>query len=439
MWTLLGLIALGGDAFAQGGWIRQFPTFSPSGRQGHAMVFDEVQQGVILFGGMNQISMPVETWRWSGSTWSQVASVGPPGRYNHAMAYDIQRSRCVMFGGIDGFAPLGDTWEWDGASWTLVSITGPSARHLHAMSFDSWRNKVVLFGGTAVGANSAETWEWDGTTWNQRLVSGPSARQGSTMAFDATRGRSVLYGGLNGDTWEWDGSQWLARLFASGPPASRAVRLVFDELRNVCVLLAYRGLTSPTPETWHWNGTMWSLQTSTGPSTRTDFGMAFDRRLQTSILFGGLQGGGLSDTWEWRKPGTASAFGSGCGNPPLEIRVVPSARPAIGATAQATIHNVPSAYVFMALGWNNVSFGAFSLPVDLSSFGMPGCQLLHSAEAPTQPAHLSSPTDATYALGIPNLTALVGTRLFLQGWAVAPTVNLGEKVTSNAIEWRIGY
>lgn len=61
MWTLLGLIALGGDAFAQGGWIRQFPTFSPSGRQGHAMVFDEVQQGVILFGGMNQISMPVET------------------------------------------------------------------------------------------------------------------------------------------------------------------------------------------------------------------------------------------------------------------------------------------------------------------------------------------------------------------------------------------
>ena len=61
-----------------------------------------------------------QSWRWDGSTWTQVAGTQPSLRYNSAMAYDRDRGRVVLYGGevAAGTPDLADTWEYDGTSWT---------------------------------------------------------------------------------------------------------------------------------------------------------------------------------------------------------------------------------------------------------------------------------------------------------------------------------
>ena len=71
------------------------------------------------------------------------------GRNGHALAYDNARGRVILFGGFTGPSfSLSDTWEWDGNVWTQrTPATSPPARGDHALAYDSARGRVVLFGG----------------------------------------------------------------------------------------------------------------------------------------------------------------------------------------------------------------------------------------------------------------------------------------------------
>jgi hypothetical protein len=74
------------------------------------MVYDEVRQRVVLFGGYAGQHMN-DTWEWDGATWLQRnPAASPPARGNHAMVYDAARGRVVLFGGGAGLSYLGDTW-----------------------------------------------------------------------------------------------------------------------------------------------------------------------------------------------------------------------------------------------------------------------------------------------------------------------------------------
>jgi hypothetical protein len=62
-----------------------------------------------------------KTYRWNGTTWSQIPGSGPPGpRFAPAMAYDENRQVVVLFGGWTGTAYLADTWEFDGTQWRHI-------------------------------------------------------------------------------------------------------------------------------------------------------------------------------------------------------------------------------------------------------------------------------------------------------------------------------
>jgi hypothetical protein len=212
--------------------------------------------------------------------------------------------------------------------------------------------------------------------------------------------------------------------------------MAYDSFRGRTVMFvgAFR-------DTWEWNGSVWAQVAGTGPSARSQYAMVYDSQRESTLLFGGLGSGtsGFGDTWMWRGGlvASANAFGAGCGNPALTLVPVVGSLPRIGTTPQVTLANVPSNIVFVALGSSSTALGPVSLPLSLAQFGMPGCDLLQSSEV-SLPATLTGATTASYSLQLPNLGALIGFVVYLQGWAVAPGANAGNTIVSNGAQWLIG-
>jgi len=172
--------------------------------------------------------------------------------------------------------------------------------------------------------------------------------------------------------------------------------------------------------------------------------MAYDTLRSVTVMFGGVAGSNIfGDTWEWSGPssipGHALAFGTGCGSPLLLLAPNANATPRIGTTAQALMTNVPSPVVFVVAGWTNTNIGPFTLPMPLDGWGMTGCKLWHSAEVLGQPVTITSPTTATYSLAIPFWASLIGLRIYLQGYGIAPGMNPAEVIFSNGVDWLVGF
>ncbi|WP_148281886.1 kelch repeat-containing protein [Paraburkholderia phenoliruptrix] len=80
--------------------------------------------------------------------------------------------------------------------------------------------------------------------WTQLDDSGPAARSGFGIASDTTRNRVVLFGGFTyqgeqqqffGDTWEWDGTDWTQQE-ETGPSSRSIPCMTFDSVRGRTVL-----------------------------------------------------------------------------------------------------------------------------------------------------------------------------------------------------------
>ncbi len=273
-----------------------------------AMAYDRARGVSVLFGGSAGATTHNQTWEWDGVAWTQrtPATTTPAARSGHAMVYDSARGVTVMFGGFVGAAPTAQTWEWDGHDWTLRSLPhNPPARILHALAYDAARQRIVLFGGrnssfTLLG----DTWEYDGTDWTLRATGGPAPRDYAAMAYDAARGHTVLYGGSAGGTelWTWNGAAWVAVSYGSGPGPRNRHALAYDERRGTVLLFGGQdGAGLCRPETYEWDGALWTLRTLAGPAARSAFAWAYDADRAEVVLFGGVCGSTTyADTWAGR-------------------------------------------------------------------------------------------------------------------------------------------
>lgn len=304
----------------------------PGGRLKHAAVFDSARGVMVVFGGTNGKARG-DTLEWDGATWSRVSESGPPPRWSHGMAYDSARGVTVVFGGCStdtiydstnpGCSGLRDTWEWNGVQWLFKSNLGPPAPTSggqHAMVYDAARGKTLLLVDSP-GSCSTELWEWDGATWTHRnITQRPPVGYSIAAAYDSVRHRTVLHGGwscdeesLSHQTWEWNGTSWSMRS-TTGPQLYRHT-MSFDSVRGVTVLTG--GLADdPSEDTWEWNGVNWMLRSSSGPLPRENATMVFDTVRGKTVLFGGKTTGyTLEDfVWEWdgnswqRGPATIPSF-----------------------------------------------------------------------------------------------------------------------------------
>jgi hypothetical protein len=113
-------------------------------------------------------------------------------------------------------------------------------------------------------------------------------------------------------------------------------------------------------------------------------------------------------------------------------------RPLLGQIASATIPNAPLPAVGVAMGLSNTARGPTPLPFPLDSIGMTGCLLQQSTELLGLGVTPLGGTSYRFQQNLPNQPALLGLRLFLQAYALAPGQNPLEVIASNGIAWRIG-
>ncbi|MCC6785379.1 MAG: hypothetical protein IT457_21190 [Planctomycetes bacterium] len=159
----------------------------------------------------------------------------------------------------------------------------------------------------------------------------------------------------------------------------------------------------------HPNGTWYAINTT------TDSLYVIDPATSSSLLIGTntgtqfVKGFQIADT-------AIAVGGTPCADGAAGIRRMTwSGSSAIGGTLQLGFETGPSATVgSLIFGFSAESFGPFPLPLDLSPFGAPGCNLYVSADITSGTVLSGVPT----ALAMPNTPSLVGGVFFVQAAVV---------------------
>lgn len=474
-----------------GQWVAQVVSTPFAARHFSGAVYVPSRDEVLCVGGIVQADNQLvgETWRLAGAAWSLRHPDVTPNSSNtlpQAVAYDRQRGRSVLTTLVSGVAEL-RTFEFDGSVWRQAApASAPRSRHAQAMAYDELRQRAVLFGGNGGSQPRvlADTWLWDGTTWTQAFpAQSPSARESAHMAFDSARGRVVLFGGVDAgfsalsDTWEWDGSNW-TQVAAVGPAG--VGQMVYDRARQRLVLVVAVGASLQTferqagawqqvatahvppvlydfaahydevtervalsggrsasviyGETWDYDGVDWLLRDA-DLSPRFGHIATFDARRGRAVLYGGsLLRVDRADTLErfTDQPASYATYGRGCAGSAGVPQLASTARPWLGEAFRVRFNQLPASAVAatVTLGVSNRNWLGVPLPLSLAGLGMPGCDLLASAEFTlTVPASAGA---ASLALSLCACPELAGLAFYQQGFVLDASANAAGVVVSNA-------
>lgn len=230
---------------------------SPVARHWQAVVYDQTNNRMIVFGGCSVACLPALNDVWvlvnaDGSTgspsWEQLSPTGgpPSPRVAPAAVYDPGTNSMIIFGGQDGSGNGGstfsDTWVLSNANgmggtptWTQLSPTGgpPPGQNAPSAVYDSTNNIMIVMGGGAQGTGAATNAVWalshangqGGTpTWTNLVAEGatgsPPARTLHTAIYNPSTNRMAIFGGVTSpstsfnDTWVLSNANGL-----SGTPA----------------------------------------------------------------------------------------------------------------------------------------------------------------------------------------------------------------------------
>jgi len=237
---------------------------APPFRCGHAVTYDEANNGILMYGGWagTNGAAPEEyndTWVYDprDNKWTEMnPAVNPGRRRNFGMVYDEKRENHLLFGGIY-YIPHSENesvWSYNisANNWTgIESDHNPGARMGSPMGYDPQNDRVVLFGGQDVDNDFAygDTWIYDiaNNTWtNVTPAYGPSSRVFSGFAYYPPAGsfrlfggaESMYYSGLLDDLWEYNltTNTWTNITLAAGPSPRAGMAMVYDPLRDEIVL-----------------------------------------------------------------------------------------------------------------------------------------------------------------------------------------------------------
>ena len=287
---------------------------TPRDRQLPVFVYDSVGDRLLLYGGLlgpNLEDIDPKTYAWRDGRWSVIAQTGPRSRDDIAYGLDPRASTVVMFGGRGRPVPGGrpgayrETWRFDGTRWALLDTLGPNGRAHSQGAFDVVRNRFVVFGGAdgahANGPVTTDTWEWDGAKWTRFDTPGPPGRTGHVMAYDRAMKVVIVHGGVRNadrvaltDTWAWDGERW--RLLTMEGPRTIFGAAASAPDRGIIVFGGHT-LDGKSNATWYWNGKAWRRVATEGPApaARIFNALATDTRRRRVYMLGG--GDNTGDGW----------------------------------------------------------------------------------------------------------------------------------------------
>ncbi|MFW9995472.1 MAG: Kelch repeat-containing protein [Candidatus Odinarchaeota archaeon] len=294
---------------------------TPCARFGHGMVYDESNQQVVLFGGSaanDGRSSLADTWVFNctSDTWLELnPTTRPSARSDHSMVYDSVNQQVILFGGWSD-----ETWIFDPQSnqWTEVtSANHPSSRQSAGMYFDPVNQQVVLFGGYLNDdSHAGDTWIFDPAThtWTEVFPSSvPAARYGHSMVYDSVNQRGILFGGrvtaLQSETWVYDYSSnsW-TKLYPTLKPKARYWHgAAFDTDNESMILFGGddEGPGRSSNDIWAFSSQDegWvEFSPELEPVARIGHSLVYDSLNQRTLLFGGLGNDykdSYGDTWAY--------------------------------------------------------------------------------------------------------------------------------------------
>ena len=308
------------------------PVASPGPRLGHALVYDERRDRILLFGGAGVDREPAgDTWEWDGRRWRLLTSSGPSPRNWPSMAYDARREEVVLFGGRGPGGrqgpSLADTWRWNGREWRRLDADGPPGRDHAGMVYDRRRDRMVLFGGWDGSATRNDTWELVAGRWQAVDAAGPGRRAAHAMVYDERRQVAWLHGGRDldvfyDDVWLFDGKQWSRQVAGPGPSARGFQAAFYDPI--AAEVLIYGGISpDPLRDMWRWDGSSWHRHDGSTPPARSAYSAAYDRKSRSALLHGGGHRTGetwwiADETWHWTRRDGWRLLVSAAGQPSVQ-------------------------------------------------------------------------------------------------------------------------
>ena len=305
-----------------------------------------------------------------------------------ALTYDAGRRACVALTYASSFPGyVHQLWTYDGSSWTqLPAATHPAYRPYPVFAYDAARDLLLLYGGGSGSSVHSDTWEYRDGDWVQRFPQVRPPAGGVIGTFDPGRGRVVLRSQSDNGLWEFDGAHWQAMANEAPPPSAHGYRFLVDDRRQELVAIggyAEVSMWRPDPVP-HWASSGFGCVHAASPASQP--------------------------------PELAPAVGS------------PSS---LGTTFTLEVQGLhdPNAPVLLLLGQRSNLVAGQLLPLDLSGFGLPGCQLWLAPQ--WIEATFAVTGVATFDLALPATPVLAGLHLLAQAVEVDPAAPIAVGALSN--------
>ena len=303
-----------------------------------SLVYDPIDQYLVLFGGCTVLvcPFPAQTWTYSADGWRNITNLSPqpPARSYSVMTFDGADGYVLLSGGGGATSLLGDTWSFVGGVWTNRTGSagpGPSPRWGGAMAYDPIDRQAIEFGGAdPTGKVLGDTWAFSQGRWsNVTQGTPPSARWEATMVWDNATGKILMMDGCGSsvcplnDSWEYLNGHWTngTGLASPLPPARALAAMTFDAGAARVRLFGGFGVSSSLADTWEFSNGSWYNATAlydVAPHPREGAAIPADTVAWTPlgastwpyiVLFGGdwmacttCPLNGLNDTWVFETP-----------------------------------------------------------------------------------------------------------------------------------------
>ncbi len=184
----------------------------PVYRSDHTAIYDRARHRMIVHGGRSfryQYGLH-DTWAFdlASGTWSELDIGGPtPGdRWGHAAVYDEARDRMVIYGGSSQVEEFGDVWAFDlnDERWQMIDsgqpedpLTRPLGRRDCGYALVGDRGWMVIYGGSrGIVHTHPDAWAFDlsADAW-VRLPDGLGEAADCAMIYDEAHHRVIAQGG----------------------------------------------------------------------------------------------------------------------------------------------------------------------------------------------------------------------------------------------------
>ena len=299
----------------------------PLRRYGHKMVYNPEDRSIYLFGGEMeyQFDEPLKylwEYEYDSNAWRVIpTTLSPCPRFNHGMVYDPINQQIILFGGVEiqNYNRLSDTWVFNFTTnqWSeLNTSNSPPVRSDMSYYYDEVLEALIIFGGyTQNDQLLNDTWCFytQNNSWVEvNTVNTPIARYGHHMIYDPVNQVGLMFGGSNqvhfNNIWQLNSSnfEWKVLNPSNKPTKRYWHNMVYNEDDEQVTIFGGRN-DRVEDEILNsiWNFDIhqqeWEeVQTDVHPIKREMSSMVYHAQSKTFVLFGGIpnyNSPSLADLW----------------------------------------------------------------------------------------------------------------------------------------------